>query len=469
MQDAGKEIKYRQLTMWDYPQMRHAEHEADAEVYDSQRTSENNHANTERRLLEQIVSEQNLKLAVKKVKANRGSAGLDGMTVGELEKYFETNGEALIQSIKEGKYKPQPVRRVEIPKEKKGKMRKLGIPTVKDRVIQQAVTQVLGPIYEPQFQEHSYGFRPGKSAQQAVTKCLEYMNSGYIYVVDMDLEKFFDTVNQSKMVQLMSNTVKDSRVISLVHKFMGAGAVKQSSYEETKQGVSQGGPLSPLLSNILLNELDKELEKRGHRYVRYADDCMILCRSQKSAERTKENILPFIEEKLFLKVNREKTQTAECTEVKYLGFGFYRKDNEIRIQVHPKSKAKMKDKIRGLTQRNQSISHEQRAGKLNAYIRGWVNYYALSDMKTLAKATDGWMRRRIRLIQWKQWKKPKKRKEELKKAGLSEQSARQTAYTQKGLWHAVRNPSIHRAMGNEYIKRLGYLTFSEQFQKVCET
>ena len=273
MKDAGKDPEYRQLTLWDYPQMRIAEQGADAEVYESRRTSENNRTSAEQRLLEKIAGDENLELAKKKVKANRGAGGIDGMTVNDLEEYFKENKEKLKQLLLTGKYAPQPVKRVEIPKEQKGKVRLLGIPTVVDRVIQQAIMQVLMPMYELQFTEHSYGFRPGKSAAQAVSKCQEYMNTGYIYVVDMDLEKFFDTVNQDKMVQLLSRTIKDGRVISLIHKYMRAGIITKSGYEESQWGISQGGPLSPLLSNIMLNELDQELERRGHRYVRYADDC----------------------------------------------------------------------------------------------------------------------------------------------------------------------------------------------------
>lgn len=467
MKDAGKDPEYRQLTLWDYPQMRIAEQGADAEVYESRRTSENNRTSAEQRLLEKIAGDENLELAKKKVKANRGAGGIDGMTVNELEEYFKENKEKLKQLLLTGNYAPQPVKRVEIPKEQKGKVRLLGIPTVVDRVIQQAIMQVLMPMYEPQFTEHSYGFRPGKSAAQAVSKCQEYMNTGYIYVVDMDLEKFFDTVNQDKMVQLLSRTIKDGRVISLIHKYMRAGIITKSGYEESQWGISQGGPLSPLLSNIMLNELDQELERRGHRYVRYADDCMIMCRSQKSAERTKKSISSYIETKLYLKVNREKTTTAECTQVKYLGFGFYRTKKEIRIRVHPESKKKMKAKVQKLTKRNGSMSHEERAEKLNAFIRGWVNYYGLGEMKSLARVTDGWLRRRIRALLWKQWKYPETRKRELEKAGLMSQTARKLAYTRKGYWRTARNPHIGRALGNEYIRKLGYLTFSEQFEKIC--
>lgn len=469
MKGALQENKYRQLTMWDYPGMQIAEQGAEPEVYDTKKTSENNRANTEKRLLERIISQNNLKLAVKKVKANGGTCGIDAMPAAELYEYFETKGEQLIQTILSGKYKPQPVKRVEIPKEQKGKTRKLGIPTVVDRVIQQAITQILSPMYEPQFSEYSYGFRPGKSAHQAVVKCTEYMNSGYVNVVDMDLEKFFDTVNQSKMVELLSKEIKDGRVISLIHKYMRAGAVTGEWYTETNTGVTQGGPLSPLLSNIMLNELDRELEKRGHRYVRYADDCMILCRSRKSAERVKEGISKYIEKKLFLKVNEEKTKVLPCTEVKYLGIGFYIKDEQTQIRVHQKSVEKMKHKIRELTKRSRSISHEQWMKELNEYIRGWVNYFGIANMKRLARVTDGWLRRRIRAIHWKHWKTRRKRTEQLCKAGVTAQTARKLAYTRKGIWRIAKNPPMHRALGNEHIRTLGYLTFTEQFLKNCVT
>ena len=246
------------------------------------------------------------------------------MQVDELLPYLRENQETLIQEIRNGKYKPNPVRRVEIPKETKGEFRKLGVPTVVDRVVQQAIAQELSPIFEEQFSENSFGFRPKRGAHDALRQCQKNVNDGYVYVVDMDLEKFFDTVCQSKLIEVLSRTVKDGRVISLIHKYLNAGVVANGKFERTEVGMPQGGPLSPLLSNIMLNELDKELESRGHRFVRYADDCMIFCKSRKSAERTLENIIPFIEGKLFLKVNRKKTKVAHISKVKYLGYTYYR-------------------------------------------------------------------------------------------------------------------------------------------------
>src|SRR6056297_1542010 len=304
-----------------------AEHEGYAGVSNPVRITENNNTNaneSEQGLLEKMISRDNLNQAYKKVKANKGAHGIDGMKVNELLQYLKEHGETLRQSILNGKYRPNPVRRVEIPKEN-GKKRNLGIPTAVDRVIQQAISQMLTPIYEQQFSESSFGFRPGRSAHDAIRKSQDNIAQGYKYVVDMDLEKYFDTVNQSKLIEVLSRTIKDGRVISLIHKYLRAGVVIKHHFEETEVGVPQGGNLSPILSNIMLNELDKELENRGHRFVRYADDLLIFCKSKRSAKRTLENIVPFIERKLFLKVNRDKTVVDEAWRVKFLGFSFYRR------------------------------------------------------------------------------------------------------------------------------------------------
>ncbi|WP_330389887.1 group II intron reverse transcriptase/maturase [Lachnobacterium bovis] len=315
-----------------------------AEVSAHQRITENNDIITDfqtDKLLEKILSNDNLNQAFKKVKSNKGAGGVDGMKVDELLSFLKNNGKQLKQQLLEGKYKPNPVRRVEIPKETKGEFRKLGVPTVVDRVFQQAITQVLSPIYEEQFSENSFGFSPRRGAHDALKQCQANVNDGYVYVVDMDLEKFFDTVCQSKLIEVLSRTIKDGRVISLIHKYLNAGVISRGIFEKTEVGMPQGGPLSPLLSNIMLNELDKELKHRGHRFVRYADDCMIFCKSKKSAERTLENIIPFIEGKLFLKVNRNKTCVEHISRVKYLGYSFYRYRGKCRFRVHPKSIVKM--------------------------------------------------------------------------------------------------------------------------------
>ena len=369
-------FKDRQLHIEDYLQMVSTELKEYAEVSACQRITENNRIITDVQtdgLLEKILQPTNLNHAYKKVKSNKGAGGVDGMSVDELLPFLRDNQVQLIQQLKDGKYRPNPVRRVEIPKETKGEFRKLGVPTVVDRVFQQAITQVLSPIYEEQFSENSFGFRPKRGAHDALKQCQQNVNDGYVYVVDMDLEKFFDTVCQSKLMEVLSRTIKDGRVISLIHKYLNAGVISRGVFEKTETGTPQGGPLSPLLSNVMLNELDRELTRRGHRFVRYADDCMIFCKSRKSAERTLKNIIPFIEGKLFLKVNRKKTGVEHISKVKYLGYAFYRYKGKCKFRVHPKSVAKMKDKIRELTKRNNGWGNEYRAMKLTPFVRGGVN------------------------------------------------------------------------------------------------
>ena len=433
-------FKNRQLHVEDYLQMVSAEQKEYAEVFDYSKITEKSGVITDywtNNLLDLILRKENLNKAYKQVKSNKGSGGIDGMQVDELLPYLRENQKTLIQEIRDGKYKPNPVRRVEIPKETKGEFRKLGIPTVVDRVIQQAITQELTPIYEEQFSENSFGFRPKRGAHDALRQCQKNVNDGYVYVVDMDLEKFFDTVCQSKLIEVLSRTIKDGRVISLIHKYLNAGVIANGMFERTEIGMPQGGPLSPLLSNIMLNELDKELERRGHRYVRYADDCMIFCKSRKSAERTLNNIIPFIEGKLFLKVNREKTEVAPISKVKYLGYTFYRFKGKCRFRVHQKSVAKMKNKIRELTDRNNGMSNAKREEKYQQFVRGWVNYFKLADMKKILKETDEWARRRIRAVYWKQWKKIKTKYRMLKALGLDIGKPKNLRAVEKvtGGWH----------------------------------
>lgn len=445
-----------------------AEREEYAGAYSPEKIAETDSTNvneSEAKLLEQVVSRHNLNEAFKRVKANKGSHGIDGMKVDELLQYLKENGETLKQSILDGKYRPNPVRRVEIPKEN-GKKRNLGIPTIVDRVVQQAVSQVLTPIYEKQFSENSFGFRPKRSAHDAIRKSQGNIQEGYTYVVDMDLEKYFDTVNQSKLAQVLSRTIKDGRVISLIHKFLKAGVMVKHKFEETEVGVPQGGNLSPLLSNIMLNELDKELERRGHRFVRYADDLLIFCKSRKSAERTLTNILPYIEKKLFLKVNREKTVVDEARKVKFLGFSFYKRAGETKVRIHPKSMAKMKAKIKELTSRSNGMGNEDRAVKLRRYIMGWVNYFRLADMKKLMQTADEWMRRRIRMVYWKQWKRVKTRFTNLKAFGIRAKQAWEYANTRKGYWRTSHSPILSKSLDNNTLKELGFLFFSDYYRQV---
>jgi len=287
-------------------------------------------------------------------------------------------------------------------------------------------------------------------------------------VVDMDLEKFFDTVCQSKLIEVLSRTIKDGRVISLIHKYLNAGVVQNGMFTKTEVGVPQGGPLSPLLSNIILNELDKELSRRGHRFVRYADDCMVFCKSRKSAERTLENIVPFIEEKLFLKVNRDKTTVEHISKVKYLGYSFYRFKGKCRLRVHPKSITKMKAKLKELTARSNGWGNEFRALKLTQFIRGWVNYFSLADMRKLLYGVDEWMRRRIRLVYWKQWKKIKTRYKMLKHFGINEYKAWEFANTRKGYWRTSKSPILQRSLTNKAIANLGFMNLTDYYLKICE-
>ena len=464
-------FKDRQLHIEGYLQMVSAEQKEYAEVSAHQRIAENNNIITDfqtDKLMEKILSNDNLNQAYKKVKSNKGAGGVDGMNVDELLSFLRDNGMQLKQQLMDGKYKPNPVRRVEIPKETKGEFRKLGVPTVVDRVFQQAITQVLSPIYEKQFSINSYGFRPCRSAHDALKQCQTNVNDGYVYVVDMDLEKFFDTVCQSKLIEVLSRTIKDGRVISLIHKYLNAGVISKGVFERTEVGMPQGGPLSPLLSNIMLNELDKELTRRGHRFVRYADDCMIFCKSRKSAERTLKNITPFIEGKLFLKVNREKTCVSHISKVKYLGYSFYNYRGKCRFRVHPKSVTKMKNKIRELTDRSNGWGNEYRALKLTQFIRGWVNYFGMADMKSMLKINDEWSRHRIRAIYWKQWKKVKTKFKELKKLGVEEEKAWICANMRNGNWFCSGYITLQGAFNNKKLRELGYPTFTEFYMKICE-
>ena len=455
--------------MEDYLQMVSAEQKEYAEVFDYSKITEKSGVITDYwtdNLLDLILRKENLNKAYKQIKANKGSGGIDGMQVDELLPYLRENQETLIQKIRDGRYKPNPVRRVEIPKETKGEFRKLGVPTVVDRVIQQAITQELTPIYEEQFSENSYGFRPKRGAHDALRQCQKNVNDGYVYVVDMDLEKFFDTVCQSKLIEVLSRTIKDGRVISLIHKYLNAGVIANGMFECTEIGMPQGGPLSPLLSNIMLNELDGEIENRGHRFVRYADDCIIFCKSRKSAERTLKNIIPYIERKLFLKINRKKTRVAHISKVKYLGYTFYRNKGKCRFRVHPKSVTKMKDKIRELTDRNNGMSNAKREKKYQQFVRGWVNYFKLADMKKLLRETDEWARRRIRAVYWKQWKKVKTKYRMLKALGLEHWKAKELACSRKGCWRMAQ--VLNQIFSNKIITKLGYTSMLDYYLVVCE-
>ena len=376
-------------------------------------------------LLEEILSRDNMRLAYKKVKASKGASGIDGITIEEIDDYLKENWVNIRDKIRKRKYKPKPVRRVEIPKPDGG-VRNLGVPTVVDRIIEQAIVQRLTPIVEPHFSEYSYGFRPNRRAQQAILKLLEYFNDGYTYVVDIDLEKFFDNVPQDKLMTLVGKLIQDPDTESLIRKYLNAGVMVRGRYEETNKGTPQGGNLSPLLSNIMLNELDKELEARGLHFVRYADDCVIAVGSSAAANRVMHTITKWIEKKLGLKVNATKTKVTTPSKLKYLGFGFWKDAEDWKARPHKDSIKRFERKLKQLTKRSWSVSMDYRIEKLNQVIRGWINYFRIGSMKTALTRIDEHLRTRMRLVIWKQWKKSPKRYWGLRRLGAPEWMARQS-------------------------------------------
>lgn len=421
---------------------------------------------TDMELLEEILNPNNLNKAYKKVVANKGVAGIDGITVEEEFDYLKENGDRIKNQIRKRRYKPQPVKRVQIPKEN-GKMRNLGIPTVTDRIIQQAIFQVISPIFEKQFNDNSFGFRPGKSCEQAVIKALEYLNDGYEWIVDIDLEKFFDTVNQDKLITIIGKTITDGDVVSLIRKYLSAGVMEKGIVKPTYVGTPQGGNLSPLLSNIMLNELDKELEERGLNFVRYADDCIILVKSEKAANRVLESITKFIEKKLGLKVNAEKSKVTRPTKTKYLGFSFWKSPKgQWKPKPHLKSYQKLIRKLKQLTDRSWSISLDSRIKKINYVVRGWINYFRIANMRQKIIDIDQHLRTRIRVVIWKQWKKTLRRYKALRQLGLTHELAFNCANTRKGYYQICKTTYIQFAINNERLRKRGLVFLLDQYEKV---
>ena len=416
-------------------------------------------------LLEKILDSENLRLAFRRVKSNKGSHGVDGMKVDELPQYLKQSVVSLKKSILEGTYRPNPVRRVEIPKPDGG-IRLLGIPTVVDRMVQQAVAQVLTPIFEKTFSDNSYGFRPGRDAKQAIVKAKEYMDEGYKWVVDIDLAKYFDTVNHDKLMALVAREVKDKRVLKLIRLFLQSGIMINGVITETEEGCPQGGPLSPLLSNIMLTELDRELEKRGHKFCRYADDNNIYVKSRKAGDRVMRSITGFIENKLKLKVNKDKSAVDRPWKRKFLGFSFYQWYSKIGIKVHEKSINRFKAKIRDITSRSNAWDMEYRMLKLRQCIIGWVNYFGLADMAKLSKELDEWTRRRLRMCFWKQWKKIKTKHDNLKKLGIKESKAWEFANTRKSYWRIANSPILATTLTNSYFEKIGYTSIHKRYKQV---
>ena len=418
-------------------------------------------------LLDEVLSKNNIEKAYKRVYQNKGANGVDGVTVYELRDYLDKHFEEIKEKIKTRKYKPSPVRRVYIPKDN-GDKRGLGIPTVVDRVIQQAIVQILTPIYEKQFSETSYGFRPKRSCEMAVTKALEYFNDGYDWIVDIDLEKFFDNVCHDKLISLILKTVKDGDLVSLIRKYLVAGVMENGIVQETKKGTPQGGNLSPLLSNIMLNELDKELERRGLRFIRYADDCLIMVRSEKAANRVMESIIRYIEKKLGLRVNATKSKVARLNDIKYLGFGFYQRprQDKWRPKPHIKSIQKFKRKLKQIAKRSYSIPLVNRMRQLNYVIRGWINYFRIADMKGAMQEITSHLNRRIRCLLWKQWKTCKGRMRRLIRLGINKDKAKRLAYSRKSYWHNSKTQTLHIAISNKRLKANGLVFPLDHYTKV---
>lgn len=410
---------------------------------------------TEYPLLEQILSPANLNAAYLRVKRNGGAAGVDKMDCDRLLGYLTEHGEELKERIRRRTYRPNPVRRVEIPKDNGGK-RQLGIPTVVDRMFQQALAQVLSPIYERQFSDGSYGFRPKRGGKKALIAATKIVEQGYRYAVDVDLERFFDTVNHARLIEILQWTIKDDAVISLIHRYLNAGVMKDGRYEPSGEGTPQGGPLSPLLANIMLNELDNELERRGHPFIRYADDGLIFCGSKRAAERVRESITKFIEGRLKLKVNREKTEVAYIGRLKFLGYGFYVRNGKCRLRLHQKTEARLRRRLRSITSRSNGMGYAKRKDTLREYLRGWTEYYNLADMGNKVKEIDQWLRRRIRMCIWKSWKRIKTRIRNLTRCGIDKRKAYEWGNTSKGYWRIADSWILHRAISTEALRTNGY-------------
>ena len=417
-------------------------------------------------MLEKILSDENIKTAYKRVYANKGAGGVDGVTINELEEYMRANWKGIKQQIRERKYKPQPVLRVEIPKPNGG-VRKLGIPTVIDRVIEQAITQVLTPIFEPIFSENSYGFRPNRRCEQAIVKLLEYFNDGYVWIVDIDLEKFFDKVPQDKLMSYVGRVIHDGDTESLIRKYLKADVMNKGTYEATDIGTPQGGNLSPLLSNIMLNELDKELESRELRFARYADDVVIVLKSKAAATRVMYSITNWIERKLGLKVNATKTKITPPSKLKYLGFGFWKDKTEWKARPHESSVEKFKRKLKQLSKRSWSIDLTYRIKKINEVTRGWINYFRIGSMKNKLHKIDEHLRTRIRVIIWKQWKVPKKRLWGLLKLGVPEWIAHKVANWGDHYQFVAQKSVLKRAISKEILTKRGLVSIYDYYLKVA--
>ena len=448
------------------PQKDRAEHEeyAGVQSVDGREVGERDGAD----LLERILSRDNLNRAYKRVRANKGAPGIDGMTIEDALPWLREHREELLESIRNGRYKPQPVRRKEIPKPDGG-VRQLGIPTVIDRIIQQAIAQQLVPIYEPLFSDDSYGYRPNRSAQQAIQKVKWYAEQGYTSAVLVDLSKYFDTLNHELLMNLLRKNIHDKRVMELIKKYLKAGVMENGLLVKTTEGSPQGGPLSPLLANIYLNEYDKEMESRGVPVIRYADDIVVLAKSPRAAHRLLESTQRYLEGKLKLKMNVEKSKVVSVFSIrnfKFLGFALGKGKDGVYIRVHAKSMKKAKAKLKELTSRSQGRNVRKVMENVKVYIRGWLGYFGIASMKTTMQEWDKWLRRRYRCYIWKQWKKPRTRAESLMQLGIPEWQAWAVSNCRKAYWHMAKNGHVQRAISKERLAQAGYYSILDRYESL---
>jgi len=413
---------------------------------------------------EAVFARENMLTALKRVESNKGAAGIDGMEVKDLSGYLRTHWLEVREALESGKYRPSPVRRVEIPKPDGG-VRQLGIPTVLDRLIQQAIAQELTPMFEAVFSPHSYGFRPGRSAHQAVQRSQEYIQEGYEWVVDIDLEKFFDRVNHDMLMARVTRVVKDKRVLKLIRAYLNSGVMVNGVVVETEEGTPQGGPLSPLLSNIMLSDLDRELEGRGHKFVRYADDCNIYVKTQRAGERVMEGVKQYLEKKLKLKVNPKKSKVERATRVKFLGFSFFKRKGEVFIRLADRTKERFMEKMRILTRRTRSSKLEDIVSQINRYLVGWMAYFRLADTPSVFEELDQWIRRRLRQILWKRWRRGTTRYRELVRLGVPPERAALGALG-KSPWHMSLTPVINEALSIAFWQNTGLESTAKRYFKL---
>jgi RNA-directed DNA polymerase len=413
------------------------------------------------RLMEEVCERENLKEALRRVKANKGSPGVDGMTIGGITDHLKQHWPAIREQLLSGTYEPKPVRRVEIPKPDGGGVRKLGIPTVLDRFIQQAVMQVLQKRWDRTFSGHSYGFRPGRSAHQAVAQAQQYIAEGYSWTVDFDLEKFFDRVNHDKLMGQIAKRVEDKRLLKLIRAFLNAGVMENGLVSPSVEGTPQGGPLSPLLSNLVLDELDRELERRGHRFVRYADDSNVYVRSERAGQRVMDSVTRFITQKLKLKVNEAKSAVAPPPQRKFLGFSFTASPEVKRI-IAPKALNQFKQRIRDITRRAKSVSMETTMDELAPFMRGWRGYFGFCETPEVLIYLTRWVRLRLRAALWRQWKTPRRRRAALLALGVRPRLASNTAGSSRGAWYLARAKALSVGLPNAYFKSLGLPSLAEE-------